>query len=276
MFKIGEFSKIAQVSIRLLRYYDQIDLLKPAHIDAKSGYRYYTADQIPRLNRILALKNLGLSLEQIGQLLDDHISPQEIRGMLILKKKQLEQTIAEETIRLNLVESRLKELEIEGELSAYAPVLKTIPEQRFLAHREVTASIADMGSLIFSSIRALVAQQGQATVSAAVFYDQHFAIETIDWACGFLVNDEKHLKLTLQDGRNLQHTTLPAVNEMITVVHHGNWFDLHRGYSALGRWMSQHRYQFAGFAREVFLHIAPQGEPENHITEVQFPVKPLP
>ena len=70
MFRIGEFAQIAQVSGRQLRFYDQLGLLQPAHIDAQTGYRYYSIRQLPRLNGILALKELGLSLEQIGPLLE--------------------------------------------------------------------------------------------------------------------------------------------------------------------------------------------------------------
>lgn len=86
MFRIGEFSKIAQVSGRLLRYYDEIGLLSPEFTDPQTGYRYYSARQLPRLNRILVLKELGLSLEQIARLLDRDTSADEIRGMLTLRK----------------------------------------------------------------------------------------------------------------------------------------------------------------------------------------------
>lgn len=78
MFRIGEFSKIAQVPGSLLRYYDQIGLLKPAHIDQWTGYRYYSAKQLPRLHRILALKELGLTLDQITRLVDEEVSAAEI------------------------------------------------------------------------------------------------------------------------------------------------------------------------------------------------------
>ena len=80
MFRIGEFAQIAQVSGRQLRFYDQLGLLRPAHIDQQTGYRYYTIRQLPRLNSILALKELGLSLEQIGPLLEDEMSPAELRS----------------------------------------------------------------------------------------------------------------------------------------------------------------------------------------------------
>jgi DNA-binding transcriptional MerR regulator len=78
MFQIGEFSNIARVSGVLLRHYDQIGLFKPAHVNPENGYRYYTIEQLPALNRILALRDLGLALEQIKRLVHDNVSPAEI------------------------------------------------------------------------------------------------------------------------------------------------------------------------------------------------------
>src|ERR1700751_4337840 len=100
MFRIGEFAQIAQVSGRQLRFYDQLGLLRPARIDAQTGYRYYTVRQLPRLNSILALKELGLSLEQIGPLLEKEISAAELRGMLTMKRAQIERSLQEEEARL--------------------------------------------------------------------------------------------------------------------------------------------------------------------------------
>ena len=81
MYSIGEYARIAQVSKRLLRYYDEIALFQPIKIEPESGHRYYSASQLPELNRILALKDLGLSLNQIQRFVGDDISPAEIQGL---------------------------------------------------------------------------------------------------------------------------------------------------------------------------------------------------
>ncbi|HLU10219.1 MAG TPA: helix-turn-helix domain-containing protein, partial [Oceanobacillus sp.] len=107
MFTVGEFSQLAQVSKRLLRYYDEIGLLKPIRIDPTTGYRYYSAEQLPRLNRILALKELGLSLDQIQRLLSDNVSTDEMQGMLLLKKAEIEQQLRSELQRIRNIEARL-------------------------------------------------------------------------------------------------------------------------------------------------------------------------
>src|SRR5262245_24781527 len=115
MFRIGEFSRIARVSMRLLRYYDELGLLRPVRTDSSNGYRYYAAAQLADLNRILVLRDLGLSLEQIGKAQRDGVSPQELRGMLLMRRSDIERALAEQAQALRLIESRIAALENEEE-----------------------------------------------------------------------------------------------------------------------------------------------------------------
>ena len=92
MFSIGEFARMGTVSVRTLRHYDDIGLLHPAHVDPETGYRSYTADQLGQLNRIIALKDLGFSLTMTGKLISG-ITLEELRGMLTLRRAQLEQEL---------------------------------------------------------------------------------------------------------------------------------------------------------------------------------------
>ena len=103
MFKIGEFSKIAQVPISVLRYYDKIGLFTPLNTDEETGYRSYSAKQLPELNRVLALKDLGMSLEQIKTFVHDNISPQELHDMLTRQQAQVEEELQAATQRLTSV-----------------------------------------------------------------------------------------------------------------------------------------------------------------------------
>lgn len=135
MFRIGEFAQIAQASSRQLRFYDQLGLLQPAHTDAQTGYRYYSIKQLPRLNCILALKELGLSLEQIGPLLKEEISPSELRGMLTMKRAQVEQALREEGGRLRHIESRIAQIDKYGGMEGYDVVTKSVAATPFLSLR---------------------------------------------------------------------------------------------------------------------------------------------
>ena len=96
MLRIGEFSALSQVSIKTLRHYDEIGLLRPLHVDPHSGYRYYAASQMAQLNRILALKDLGLPLDQIAGVLEEGISAETLRGMLILRRIDQQNRVRDE------------------------------------------------------------------------------------------------------------------------------------------------------------------------------------
>ena len=120
MFKIGDFSRLSLVSVKALRYYDELGLLKPARVDESTGYRYYAASQLTRLNRILAMKDMGLSLEQIALLLDKDLTPDQIRGMLRLKQVELRQQLVEGQARLVRIEAWLQAFEQEVTMPAIA------------------------------------------------------------------------------------------------------------------------------------------------------------
>src|SRR5512147_2695308 len=126
MIRIGDFSKLSRVSIKALRFYDEMGLLKPVQVDRFTGYRYYEFDQLARLYRILALKDLGFSLEEIGRLLEGDLSAEQMRGMLKLRQAEIRQRVAEETGRLERVELWLRQIEQESTMSNYDVVLKKI------------------------------------------------------------------------------------------------------------------------------------------------------
>src|SRR5688500_5011621 len=148
MFRIGEFSRIARVSCRLLRYYDELGLLKPARIQAETGYRYYSAAQLARLNRILVLRELGLSLEQIGRALRDDLPAAELRGMLLMRRAEVEQTIEAQAQRLRQIESRLAQIETEGATTADDVIVRAEPARQLLSLRQTVSGFAEGVRLI--------------------------------------------------------------------------------------------------------------------------------
>lgn len=117
MLKIGDFARAANVTVKTLRFYAREGLLTPVYIDRFSGYRYYSCDQLPALNRILALKDLGFSLAQIRQMMHANLTAEELRGMLRMKQSELQQTVEHERQRLQRVQQRLEKIEKEGPAS---------------------------------------------------------------------------------------------------------------------------------------------------------------
>ncbi len=119
MLKIGEFSRISQVPVKTLRYYEELGLINPTHVDAFTGYRHYSVEQLPRLNRILALKDLGFSLEEIGRVVNEGVSLENLRGMLRLRQAEQSAQVLEAQDRLARVEARLALIEREGQENGY-------------------------------------------------------------------------------------------------------------------------------------------------------------
>ena len=144
MLKIGDFSRLGQVSVRTLHHYDQCGLLRPAEIDDRSGYRFYSVDQLPRLNRILALKDLGFSLDQIGRLVEGDVPAERLCGMLTLKQAEIEHQLTEGRARLARVEARLRQIEHEGEPPPYEVKLKRTPPLTVASARAVVPTVAEM------------------------------------------------------------------------------------------------------------------------------------
>lgn len=155
MLKIGEFSRLSQVTIKTLHHYDDLGLLKPVRIDPVTNYRFYTVEQLPRIHRIMALKEMGLSLEQIGILLEKELSTEEMRGMLHFKQAEIQQEMREAQRQLAMVEFRLRMIEAEINFPELDVVMKRLEAMRFLsffagphatveeglAHRERVAGI---------------------------------------------------------------------------------------------------------------------------------------
>lgn len=147
MIRIGDFSILSRVTVKTLRYYDEVGLLKPAHVDNTTGYRYYTYNQLPRLNRILALKDLGFSLEEIGKLLSDDLTAEQMHGMLKLREAEINRQVLDETERLARVETRLRQIEREEVVSKYDVVIKKVDSLKIAALREIVPTPPDQGRL---------------------------------------------------------------------------------------------------------------------------------
>lgn len=274
MFQIGTFSKIAQVSGRLLRYYDEIGLLSPEATDPETGYRYYSARQLPRLNRILVLKELGLSLEQISRLLNQNITVGEIRGMMTLRKAQIEQTVQLEMARLRAVETRLEQIDTHGQMQEPDVVLKAVPAQSFLAMRDLLHSIGELRRLerlVSTVVPTKVGQQSLDHV-AIVIHSPVFDPEVLDVEVGYLLSGKAPESIRLSEEYLLAQRVLPAIETMATLVHIGENSDISRTYGALGTWIEQQGWQISGAGRHTLMQLAATDEEGEAVVEIQLPV----
>lgn len=275
MFRIGEFAQIAQVSGRQLRFYDQLGLLQPAHVDAQTGYRYYSIRQLPRLNSILALKELGLSLEQIGPLLDREMSPAELRSMLTLKRAQLERSLREEEARLRHIESRIAQIDRDGKTDGFDVIVKSTAPTPFLA---VNCACGNMDEVV--RLVRTVAEEGARQIRPAlrdkliVVARNDIDAEKLDLDIGFSLTRPSNASVRIAGDLVLRATELPAVETMATVVRPGTNAESHTSFGTVGRWIEANHYEIAGPCREIFLEpiTGPPGF-EGAMVEIQFPVR---
>jgi len=270
MLKIGDFSKLSRVSVKTLRYYDGIGLLKPLQVDRFTAYRYYSYEQLPRLNRILALKDLGMALEQIARLLDEELPPEQLRGMLRLKQAEIEGEVAEAQARLARVEARLRLIEQEDVMSKYDVILKKVAPLEVASVRGVVPTPPDQGMLWQELEEYLAARRVRATGPCLSLYhdDEH---KEKDWD----IEVCEPIEAELPESQRVKVYKLPAVDAMACVVHHGPFSTIGEAYDALMKWIDSNSYHITGPAREIYLQTpAKSGDQQdpNTVTEVQFPV----
>ena len=275
MFLIGEFAQIAQVSSRQLRFYDQMGLLQPGHINDQTGYRYYNIRQLPRLNSILALKELGLSLEQIGPLLKDEISPSELRGMLTMKRAQVERMLREEEVRLRHIESRIAQIDKCGGVDGYDVVTKSVATIPLLSLR-YSCSGMDEAVRMVRTVAEEGANQIRPRIRDKLMVISRNELETdeLDLEIGYSLTRASNASIRIGGDLILSASELPAVETMAAIVRQGTNAESHTSFSAIGIWIEANNYEIAGPCREVFLELV-TGPPgfEGALVEIQFPVR---
>lgn len=276
MLKIGEFSKLAQVPIATLRYYDQVGLLKPVELDFFTGYRYYSVSQLSRLNRILALKGLGFSLEQIALMLAEGLTPEQMRGMLRLRHAVISQYLAEVQNQLVEVEVRLQQIEQENRLSSYDVILKQVEPQLIAVVRAILPSRAEVGMLfaeVYSALgehvpATLGPNPGQGGQTLVLWYDTEYKEMDFDGAAAFFIRSR------VPESGRMRVFELPAALVAAT-IYHGTYESIGDAHQAVITWIEANHYRISGADREINLYNkAPiRRDDPSYVTEIQYPVE---
>jgi DNA-binding transcriptional MerR regulator/effector-binding domain-containing protein len=271
MFSIGEFARLGTVSVRTLRHYDEIGLLQPAKVDPETGYRSYAPSQLGQLNRIIALKDLGFSLTQAGKLLSG-ITVEELRGMLALRRAQLEQELEEYTTRLREVEARLDYIEGENAMPADDITVKKIPAMGVVAiggtapgiGPEHAVSVVNRSRALFDELNVA----GLATVTGPfiVFFADHDSDEATIYLALPVAEPPAELPPPAQ------YMVLPAI-EAATAVRNGRASSIYPAvYHDLVHWANAHGFQTSGPGRDIWIHeIDDISQVDEQVFETQLP-----
>jgi DNA-binding transcriptional MerR regulator len=270
MLKIGDFARLSHVPVKTLRYYDDLGLITPAHVDAFTGYRYYSVEQLPRFNRLLALRDLGFSLEQIARVLNEGVTHEQLRGMLMLKRAEAEHQLKEDQGRMARIEARLRDIEREDNLPEYDVALKRVQSMLVAACR-IRIPKNDM-------VPALLGTAYQQT------YDHIRAHGGKDlepcmalWHTTADTYADEDAEAVVPIDRVLPESDRVKVYELsggtfASAVHHGDFAEFTQLHPALLRWIEANGYRIIGPSREIYVQDEAR-HPRNSVTEVQYPVE---
>ena len=250
-------------------------MLLPVEVDPATGYRSYTASQLPRLYRILALNGLGFSLEHIGTVLDEGLTAEQMRGMLRLRHDQISQQLVEMRDQLVEVEARLYQIEREDMLSPYKAIVKPVEPQLVASVRAMLPNFRAVG-MLFGEVyeatgsqvpEALGPHPGEGGQTLVVWYNTEFKEQDVDGAAAFL------LRCRVPDRGRMRVHELPAAM-MAATIHHGSYMTIGEADEAVIRWIAANGYRIAGPEREVYLYnqMPVRQDDPSYVTEIQYPI----
>lgn len=271
LYKIGDFSRICRVSIRTLRYYDEISLLRPVQIDQATGYRYYSIEQLPDINRISVLKNIGLSLEDIQELLNNAPPVSYIRQLLQVKKSEIQERIGLEKEKLRKVEIWLERVGSEGTLPDAVHVQrKSIPALRVISKREIGTYDETTDKIIGELRQQLDRPENSGTVKITgpvmgIFHDDEYKETDADIEAAIPVTGELSV---IEDGIDVK--TLPKM-EVIFTIFKGPVYKLNEVYAQIVDYAEQHNLKLTTPVRELYLTYPEANPEEGLIVEIQCP-----
>ena len=264
MYQIGEFSKICQVSVKTLRYYDKIGILRPSKTDPFTGYRYYDREQLEKMLLIQKLKRYGFSLEEIQPLLscDNDTLCRELRRQgEALKWRQMElgMILQELTLHLRNLERTDKIMEFSNEYEI--KLTETRPLAVFALRKRM--GVEDYGKN-FGVLYERVAKEGMTPggVVGAMYHDEEFNRDSSDIELFVSVKEEDRAE-------KIMASRLCAMT-----VHKGAYSTLNEAYAALVSWIEENGYKWNGAPFDIYTTgVWNNLKPEDWETEVYFPIK---
>lgn len=273
MFSIGDFAALGRVSVRMLRHYDALGLLVPTTVDPRTGYRSYRAEQLRRLNRIVALKELGFTLEQVGAVLDEKVGAGELRGMLRLRRAQLEAQLAADTARLTAVEARLRTIEREGHMGTDEVVVKRVPRVRVAELAAVADSYegTDIGPVIqplYPELFRRLSAAGVAPSGPSIAYYEPAPDRSSE---AVTVHAAVQVAAAPDGAHDFAVLDLPEIASAATIIHHGSMDEADRSMHQLAQWIDDNGRRMVGYAREVCLQFDPD-DPTKWVHEFQVEI----
>lgn len=268
MFKIGEFSKLVRVSARMLRYYEKCGLLQPAEIDRFTGYRMYSASQIPLLSRITALRDMGFGVEEINEILPQFDNFKLMKESLERKSREIRSAIAAEQNRLEKIAAMSGILERERVNVIYDVELKSLKAEKVLSLRETIP--AENEEQLWDKLWTCIKQNNISHTAGgySIYHGDEYEESDVDTEIAVPVTEFG------KDIEGFKYKELPAIPQTATIRFSGSYEGYAGAMEKLALWVEQNGYVFDGSVRG-FAIASPTdtSSPDDYMTELQVPVK---
>ena len=269
MLKIGDFSKLSRVSVRMLRHYDDIGLLRPAYIDRFTDYRYYSETQLPTVCRITALKDMGFRLADICRILSFYDNQTRLDECLAGQQAALETMAAEVEQKLRLLDSARRRLRKEDTMQ-YNVTVKTLPQRYAACVRMTIPCYEDEGmvwGVLCDETDHMHLIPDDPCYCSVTFLDAEYKEHDVE------VEAQKTVKGQYPDTEHVKFRTLPAVT-YASCTYQGGYDRIGEVNAAVAAWIESNGYQYAGPMFNIY-HISPHEtqDPNEFVTEVCYPIK---
>lgn len=271
MFKIGEVSKLTQVSIRMLRYYDELGILKPAEIDKYTGYRLYSVEQISTLQKIVLLRDSKFGVAEISNIVhnwNDEFVIEELNR----KKNEIQNEIKQEQHRINKIDKFIDAINYDKDDIHYNVVFKKIPSYKIISLREIIPDYYHEG-VLWHKLYDFIKEEHievlrQSNNNIAFYHDEELTGNGVDVEVGMVVK---------KFGKNKSEFTYRETEEvdiMACTMVYGPYENIAGAYESFCYWLDKNNdYKMSGINRQIG-HKGEHNEsnPENYLTEIQFPL----
>lgn len=270
MLKIGIFSKLSRISIRMLRHYDEIGLLMPNNIDDCTGYRYYQEEQLVIVNRISALKEMGFSLSTIAEILSNYDDSQSLVNFLTIKKVEMEAEAVAVSERLQLLNTAILRLRKDDSAMNYNVIVKTMPQRYVASVRKVIPAYNQEGMLwniLMNETARMNVQFTDDGNNLALFHDDGFKENNVDVEIQVGVNG------TYPNTENVIFKTVEPVL-IASATYQGSYDQLTLVNQVVASWIQDNGYDFNGMMFCIY-HVSPNDtqNPEEYVSEVCYAIK---
>ena len=267
--KIGEFSQMMQVTVKTLRHYEQKGLLMPYEVDEWTGYRYYSIDQMQRLNTIRQLQSLGFSLDEIKELYEGVHTPSiaQLNEKIVETERKLQQLVARRSQLLDWMNARKKEIKTMEKFS-----IQSLPEIIVASHREVIPNYAALGPLCVEKIGPAMQRLG----CKCPFPGYCFTIEHNKEYRPTDIDIEycEQVEEMGTDNAIIQFNRLAAVPKALCMKHVGPYERFHESFAEAFTYMEEQGYKMAGALRTSYINGSwNQEDPEQWVSVIQIPIE---